>query len=84
MVFICTNGLQSNRLIFSVLYSQQVAEGNAPGHQLGFDGYRHFEPIKMVGAGGGGDDLPSIDVIAVGNNAAADGLDDNSASRFSG
>jgi hypothetical protein len=37
----------------------------------------------MVGAGGGGDDLPNIDVIAVGNNAAANGLDDDSASRFS-
>jgi hypothetical protein len=37
----------------------------------------------MVGAGGGGDDLPNIDVIAVGNDAAANGLDDNSASCFS-
>ncbi len=71
-------------LFFQLWYSQQAAEGNAPGHPLGFDGYRHFEPIKMVGAGGGGDDLPNIDVIAVGNNAAADGLDDNSTSRFSG
>jgi hypothetical protein len=38
----------------------------------------------MVGAGGGGDNLPNIDVIVVGNNAAADGLDDNSESCFSG
>jgi hypothetical protein len=59
-------------------------EGNAPGHPLGFDGYRHFGPIKIVRAGGGGDDLPNIDVIAVGNNAAADGLDDDSTSCFSG
>ncbi len=59
-------------------------EGNAPGHPLGFDGYRQFEPIEVVGAGGGDDNLPNIDVIAVGNNAAANGLDDNSASRFSG
>jgi hypothetical protein len=33
-------------------------------------GYRHFGPIQMVGAGGGGDDLPKIDVIAVGDDAA--------------
>jgi hypothetical protein len=32
----------------------------------------------------GGYDLPNIDVIAVGNDAAADGLDHDSASRFSG
>jgi hypothetical protein len=38
----------------------------------------------MVGAGGGGEDLPNIDVIVVGDDAAADGLDDDSASRFSG
>ncbi len=71
-------------LFFQLWCSQQAVEGNAPGHSLGFDGYRHFGPIKMVGAGGGGDDLPNIDVIAVGNNAAANGLDDDSASRFSG
>ncbi len=51
---------------------------------MGFNVYRHFGPSEMVGAGGGGDDLPNIDVIAVGNNAAADGLDDDSASRCSG
>ena len=38
----------------------------------------------MVGAGGGGDDLPNIDVIVVGNDAGADDLDDDSMSRFSG
>ncbi len=38
----------------------------------------------MVGVGGGGDDLPNIDVIAVGNIAAADGFDDDSVSCFSG
>ncbi len=71
-------------LFLQLWYSQQVAEGNAPGHPLGFDGYRQFGPIKVVGAGGGGEDLPNIDVIAVGDDAAADGLDDNSASCFSG
>jgi hypothetical protein len=71
-------------LFFHFWYSQQVAEVNAPGHPLLFDGYRHFGPIKMMGAGGGGDDLPNIDVIAVGDDAAADGLDDDSASCFSG
>jgi hypothetical protein len=64
-------------------YSQQAAEGNAPGHPLGFDGYRQFGPIEVVGAGGAGDDLPNNDVIAVGNDAAANGLDDDSASPFS-
>ncbi len=59
-------------------------EGNAPEHPLGFNGYRQFGPIKVVGVGGGSDDLPNIDVIAVGDDAAADGLDDNSASCFSG
>ena len=58
-------------LFIQLWYSQQVAEGNAPGHPLGFDGYKHFGPIKMVHAGGGGDDLPNIDVIAVSNDAAA-------------
>jgi hypothetical protein len=72
-------------LFLQLWYSQQAAEGDAPGHPLGFDGYRQFGPIKVVGAGGGGDNLPNIvDVIAVGNDAAADGLDDNSVSRFSG
>jgi hypothetical protein len=71
-------------LFFQLWYSQQAAEGNAPGHPLGFDGYRHFGPIKMVGVGGGGDNLLNIDVIAVGNIAAANGLDEDSASCFSG
>ncbi len=61
-----------------------MVESNAPGYPLGFDGYRQFGPIEVVGAGGGVDDLPNIDVIAVGNNAAANVLDDDSASRFSG
>ena len=78
--------LQSKRpVILQLWYSQQAAEGHAPGHPLGFDGYRQFRPIKVVvRAGGGGDDLPKIGAIAVGGSAAADGLDDNSASCFSG
>ncbi len=71
-------------LVLQLWYSQQAADGNAPVHPLGFDGYRQFGPIKVVGAGGGGDDLPNIDVIVEGNNAATKCLDDNSASRFSG
>jgi hypothetical protein len=71
-------------LFLQLWYSQQAAEGNVPGHPLGFDGYRQFGPIEVVGAGGGGDNLPNIDVIAVGNNAATDGLDDDIVSRFSG
>jgi hypothetical protein len=71
-------------LFLQLWYSQQAAEGNAPGHPLGFDGYRQFGPIEVVGAEGGGDDLSNIDVIAVGKDAAANGLDDYSASRFSG
>ncbi len=70
-------------LVLQLLYSQQAGEGNAPGHPLGFDGYRQFGPNKVVGAGGGGDNLPNIDVIAVGNNAATKCLDDNSVSHFS-
>ncbi len=52
-------------LFLQLWYSQQAAEGNAPGHPLGFDGYRQFGPIEVVGAGGGVDNLPNIDVIAV-------------------
>jgi hypothetical protein len=63
-------------MFLQLWYSQQTAEGNAPGHPLGFDGYKQFGPIIMVG-------VPNIDVIAVGDNAAADGYDDNSASCFS-
>jgi hypothetical protein len=70
-------------LVLQLWYSQQAADGNALGHPLGFDGYRQFGHIKVVGAGGGGDDLPNIDVIAVGNDAATKCLDDDSMSRFS-
>ena len=78
--------LQSKRLVILQLwYSQQAAEGHAPGHPLGFDGYRQFGPIEVVvRAGGGGDDLLNIGAIVVGGSAAADGLDDDSASCFSG
>ncbi len=78
--------LQSKRLVILQLwYSQQAAEGHAPGHPLGFGGYRQFGPIKVVvRAGGGGDNLPNISAIAVGGSAAADGSDDDSASGFSG
>jgi hypothetical protein len=71
-------------LVLQLWYSQQAADGNASGHLLGFDGYRQFGPIKVVGVGGGGDDLPNIDVIAVGNNAATECLDDDSPSCCSG
>ncbi len=77
--------LQSKRLVILQLwYSQQAAEGNAPGHPLGFDKYLQFGPIEVVGAGGGDDNLPNIGAIAIGGNAAANGLDEDSASRFSG
>ncbi len=71
-------------LVLQLWYSQQTVDGNAPGHPLGFDGYRQFGPIKVVGAGGEGDNLPNIDVIVVGSDAATKCLDDNSASHFSG
>ncbi len=48
---------------------------------MGFNSYRQFGPIEVVGAGGGADDLPNINAIAVGNSNAAD-LDLES--RFSG
>ncbi len=78
--------LQSKRLVILQLwYSQQAAEGHVPGQPLGFDGYKQFRPIKVVvRVGGGGDNLPKIGVIAVGGSAADDGLDEDSASRFSG
>ena len=47
-------------------------EGNAPGHLLGFDGYGQFGPIKVVGGRGGGDHLPNINGIAVGDGNAED------------
>ena len=31
-------------------------EGNVPGHPLGFDDFREFGPIKMVGGGESGGD----------------------------
>jgi hypothetical protein len=71
-------------LVLQLWHSQQAADGNAPGHPLGFDGYRQFGPVEVVGVRGGSYDLPNINVIEVGNNAAADCLDDNSASCFSG
>jgi hypothetical protein len=71
-------------LFLKLWYSQQAAEGNAPGYPLGFDGYRQFVHIKMVGVGSGVDNLPNIDVMVVGDDAAVDGLDDDSASCFSG
>ncbi len=37
----------------------------------------------MIAPPSGGDDLPNIDVIAVGNNTATKCLDDDSASCFS-
>jgi hypothetical protein len=78
--------LKSKHLVILQLwYSQQAAEGHAPGHPLGFDGYRQFRPIEVVvRAGGGGNDLLKIGPIAVGGSAAADGSDDDSASCFSG
>jgi hypothetical protein len=79
------SNLQSKRLVILQLwYSQQAAEGHARGHPLGYNVYRQFRPIEVVvRAGGGGDNLPNIGAIAVGGSAAADGSDDNSASRFS-
>ena len=37
-------------------YSQQAAEGKAPGHPLGYDRYWQFGPIEMVGGEGVGDE----------------------------
>jgi hypothetical protein len=73
-------------LVSQLWYSQQAAAGDAPGHPLGFNGYREFGLIEMVaGEGGGGETLPNIGAIAVGGNDAAKGLcDDSAASRFSG
>jgi hypothetical protein len=77
-------GCKLTVLVLQLWYSQQAADGNAPGHPLGFDGYRQFGPIKVAGAGSGGDNLLNIDVIVVGNDAATKCLDDDRASRFSG
>jgi len=54
-------------------YSQQAAEGNVPGHPLGFDYGQRFRPIKMMGGGSGGDKI---------SDAAIN--DGDSASHFSG
>jgi hypothetical protein len=56
-------------------YSQQAAEGNAPGHPLGFDHSQCFGPIKMVGGGNGGDEN---------NDAVTDDSEGDGASHFSG
>ncbi len=62
-------------------YSKQAVEGNIPGHPLGFNSNRQFGPIEMVRAVGGGDHLPNIDAIVVGDgNAENSDLE----SRFSG
>jgi hypothetical protein len=77
-------GCKLTVLVLQLWYSQQAVDSNAPGHPLGFDGYRQFGPIKVVGAGGGGDNLLNIDMIAVDKDAATKCLDDDSASCFSG
>jgi hypothetical protein len=53
---------------------------------LGFNGYREFGLIVVVGGeDGGGETLPNIGAIAVGGNDAAEGSGDKCAvSRFSG
>jgi hypothetical protein len=51
------------------------------GIPLGFNSNRQFGPIKVVQAGGGGDQLSNIDAIVVGDDNAED-LDLES--RFSG
>ncbi len=85
--FVANQKCRLNVLLVSQLwYSQQAAAGDAPGHPLGFNGYREFGPIEVVaGEGGGGETLPNIGAIAVGGNDAAEGsCDDSAASRFSG
>ena len=77
----CTNGLHLTILFLQFWYSKQAAEGNAPGHQLGFNSNRQFGPIKVVRAGGGDDHLPNIDMIVAGDGNVED-LD--LVSRFSG
>ncbi len=73
-------------LVLQLWYSQQAAAGDAPGHPLGFNGYREFGPIEVVvGEEGGGETLPNIGAIGVGGNDAAEGFGDDSAvSRFNG
>ncbi len=59
-------------LFLQLWYCKQAVEGNAPGHPLGFKSNRQFGPIKVVRAGGGGDHLPNIDAIVVGDGNAED------------
>ena len=47
VTYIQTENLTS--CLLQLWYSQQVAEGNAPGHPLGFDRSQRFGPIKMLG-----------------------------------
>ncbi len=85
--FVVNQRCRLNVLLVSQLwYSQQAAAGDAPGHPLGFNGYRVFGLVEGVGGeDGGGETLPNIGAIAVGGNDAAEGLGDDSAgSRFSG
>ena len=49
-----------------------MVEGNVPGHPLGFNSNRQFEPIEVVRAGGGGDHLPISCVCMMGDGNAAD------------
>jgi hypothetical protein len=85
--FVANQNCRLNVLLVSQLwYSQQAAAGDAPGHPLGFNGYREFGPIEVVAVEGGGcETLPNIGAIAVCGNDAAEGSgDDSAASRFSG
>ncbi len=85
--FVANQKCRLNVLLASQLwYSQQAAAGDAPGHPLGFNGYREFGPIEVVaGEKGGVETLPNIGAIAVGGNDVAEGSgDDSAASRFSG
>ncbi len=85
--FVANQNCRLNVLLVSQLwYSQQAAAGDAPGHPLGSNGYRELGPIEVVvGERGGGETLPNIGAIAMGDNDAAEGLgDDSAASRFSG
>ncbi len=68
-------------LFLQLWYSKQVVKGNAPGHPLGFNSNRQFGSIEVVRAGGGGDHLPNINVIVVGDGNVEDS---DLESRFSG
>jgi hypothetical protein len=71
-LYLQTNCNSDCLVILQLWYSQQAAEGNAPGHPLG---YRRFGPIKMVGGGNGGGEN---------NDATTDDSDGDGASHFSG